>query len=245
MESDKLNHLPSKSREAALGFAEKLQKTFDKNLSSVILFGSASGAEFMEGKSDINILITLEKSCAADLNKIIDIAKEFIKKGLAIPLVFEKGHIASSLDTFPIEFSDMRQRHVLLYGADPLEQAQIETRNLRYQCERELKSIVVNLRRGYLQAGGKKENIRSLLEGSLSSVLAACRGMLYLAGKTPSDSAVTLIDEVEAQFNIKTDTIERVWQLKKAKDGGKTDLEALFDSYVREIADLATAVDKM
>lgn len=243
--SDKLAHLPSKSRDVALGFAKSIETAFASNLISVMLFGSAAGGEFIEGKSDINILIVLQKVGAGELDLIIKAAKAYTKKGLAIPLVFDKNHIATSLDTFPIEFSDMRKRHILLFGTDPLEGAGIETKNLRYQCERELKSIIINLRRGYLQSGGRKDNIQTLLENSLSSVIAACRGMVYLSAKTPSDSIDMLIEEVKSIYNIEPEAIKRVWHLKKGKSNGKTELTSLLDDYNSEIAKLAATVDKM
>jgi predicted nucleotidyltransferase len=243
--SDKLNHLPSKSRDTALGFTKSLEAAFGGNLLSVILYGSATGGEFIEGKSDINILVVLQKVGAAELDMVARAAKDFSKKGLAIPLVFDKNHIATSLDTFPIEFSDMNRRHVLLFGVDPLENCRIETKNLRFQCERELKAIIINLRRGYLQSGGRKEYIQSMLESSLSSVIAACRGLVYLNGKTPSDSVDALISEVKSIYSIETAAITRVWHLKKGKSNGKPELMALYDDYSSEIALLAAAVDKL
>jgi predicted nucleotidyltransferase len=163
---EKLAHLPQKSSDIIIDFAEKLVESLGENLSSIILFGSASGGEYIEDKSDINILIILQNVRVVDLTVIMETGKKFSKKKLAIPFIFESEHIETSLDTFPIEFSDMRKRHILLYGADPLIKAEIEKTNLRYQCEREFKSILVNLRRGFLQTGGKKENIEALLSGS-------------------------------------------------------------------------------
>jgi len=242
---DKLNHLPAKSRDVALGFTKSLEAAFVNNLLSVILYGSAAGGEFIEGKSDINTLIVLNKISITELDSIMKAAKDFTKKGLAIPLIFDTNHIATSLDTFPIEFSDMRQRHILLFGTDPLENAKIETKNLRFQCERELKSIIINLRRGYLQSAGRKENIQSLLVNSHSSVIAACRGLIYLSGKTPSDSIDSLIAEVKSIYNIETEAISRVWHLKKGKSDGKPELTSLLNDYSCEISKLAAAVDKM
>ncbi|MBW1728520.1 MAG: hypothetical protein JRJ62_13290 [Deltaproteobacteria bacterium] len=175
--SEKLSHLPGKSRNAIVDFTGKLAKAFDDKLYSFILFGSAAGKNFIEGKSDINTMIILYDVAMSDLEIIMEAGQKYARKGLAVPLVFEKGHVVSSLDTFPIEFSDMKQRHILLHGEDPLKDAVIERKNLRYQCEREFKSMLVNLRRGFLRTEGKRENIEALLEESLSSVLAACRGI--------------------------------------------------------------------
>jgi predicted nucleotidyltransferase len=242
---EKLAHLPGKSSEVVTWFTDKLAESLNDNLLSVILFGSTAGGEYIEGKSDINTLIVLQNVGMGDLTAISEIVRKYAKKGLAIPLIFGREHIATSLDTFPIEFSDMQARHILLYGDDPFIDVRIEKKNLRYQCERELKSILVNLRRGFVRTGGKRENLEALLAGSLSSVIAACRGMIWLAGETPPDGVEALLLQIKNRYQVETAAIGRVWYLKKGQSGATATLEALLDDYSHEIARLALIVDKM
>lgn len=240
---EKLPHLPEKSRKVAVFFADRIIKAFDQQLYSFLLFGSAAGGGYIEEKSDINTVIVLETVKVSDLEIIMEICRRYTRKRLALPLIFEKDHVASSLDTFPIEFSDMKRRHILLYGVDPLEKAVIEKKNLRYQCERELKSMLVNLRRGFLTTGGRRENIERLLEDSLSSVVSACRGMIWMADKEPHDFIVDLLNDVRDIYNTDTSAIDRVWRLRKGQSGATAMLEALFEDYIVNIASLARVVD--
>lgn len=240
-----LKHLPERSRDIMICFADRIAEAFGERLESMILFGSAAGGDFIEGKSDINTMIVLDKIRAVDLNIIMEAGRKFARKGLGIPLIFEKDHIATSLDTFPIEFSDMKRSHILLHGRDPLMDAVIEGRNLRYQCERELKSMLVNLRRGFLRSDGKRENLENLLEGSLATVLAACRGLLWMAGKTPPDNIDDLLVEVHKLYDSETKALDRVWHLRKGHSGATATLEALFEDYADEIAQLAALVDRL
>lgn len=241
----KIASLPQKSKDVVGQFTKKLIDGLGDNLVSIILFGSAAEGEFIEGKSDINLLIVLLRARAIDLNIIMDVGRKFIGKGLAIPLIFEKDHVSTSLDTFPIEFSDMKRRHIVLFGEDPLEKAVIERKNLRYQCERELKSMLVNLRRGFLQTDGKGGNIQSVLENSLSSLLAACKGLLWLAGKTPPNETAAILSAVKETYNTGTVTMERVWELRQGKSGATATLEMMFDDYTSEIARLIGIVDRL
>ena len=239
----KLNHLPEKSRDILAGFADRIYKAFGDQLYSMMLFGSAAGGGYIEGKSDINTMIILERVRVSDLEIIMEAGQKYTGKGLAVPLIFERGHVVSSLDTFPIEFSDMKQRHLTLYGAEPLADAVIEKKNLRYQCERELKSILVNLRRGFLTTDAQRENIEALLENSLSSVLAACRGMIWMADREPNDFIVDLLNDLREIYNTDTSAIDRVWRLRKGHSGATAMLEALFEDYLANIAELARMVD--
>lgn len=243
--AEKLSRLPGKSKNAVADFTEQLVEAFGDKLYSFILFGSAAGRNFIAGKSDINTLIILEEMSVSDLEVIMEIWQKYGKKGLAAPLLFERGHVATSLDTFPIEFSDMKERHILLHGSDPLETAKIEDRNLRYQCEREFKSLVVNLRRGYLRTEGKREKIEALLDNSLASALAACRGMIWMADKTPPDDISDLLLLIRETYNTDTSAIDRVWRLHRGQSGATALLEALFEDYKNNLTDLAAVADRL
>ncbi len=242
---EKLSHLPGKSRNMIIGFTEDLIKAFEGRLYSFILFGSAAGKNFIAGKSDINTMIILDEVTMTDLEVIMEIGQRYAKKGLAVPLIFEKGHVVTSLDTFPIEFSDMKQRHILLHGADPLENAVIERKNLRYQCEREFKSMVVNLRRGFLRTEGKREKIEGLLDESLASVLAACRGMIWMADKIPPDDISDLLQMIIEIYKTDTSAIDRIWRLHQGQSGATALLEALFEDYKNNLTDLAAVADRL
>ncbi len=241
---EKLKNLPEKARKVIIDFTDQVEKSFNSNLYSVFLFGSASGPNYIDGKSDINITIILENIKIPELNILMELGKKYANKGLAIPLIFQKEHVVTSLDTFPIEFSDMKEHHIMLYGEDPFVSANIEKRNLRYQCERELKSLLVNLRRGFLRTGGKRENIEKLLEDSLSSVLAACRGMVWMSGQSPMHDVGDLLVEVNKIYNSDTTAIDRVWRLRKGQSGATAMLEGLFDDYISNVAMLAAIADK-
>jgi hypothetical protein len=249
---DKLNHLPEKTRGLVAKFGQYLIEAFGSNLYSLIVFGSAArssrrnGDTFKEGASDINIAIILENVTTKELNVILEIGRKFKSSGLAIPLVFKRGHIVSSLDTFPLEFSDMKQHHILLFGADPLEDAQIETKNLRHQCEVEFKGQLVQLRRGYLASGEDQEALTALISASVTSVIAACRGMVLIAGKNPPNNKTDLLEMVQDSYDVDIAPIEDSLKIKHGEHGGATAaLEALFDSYMATVEKLANVVDKL
>lgn len=250
---EKITHLPDKSKNAVKQFGLALVEAFGTNLYSLILFGSAARSsreeikdDFKEGASDINTAIVLETVGTHELNIISNIGRKFKKSGLAIPLVFKHGHIATSLDTFPLEFSDMKQTHIVLHGADPLAEATIENKNLRYQCEAQLKGQLVQLRRGYLASGENVEALTQLISASVTSILAACRGMALLAGKTPPDAKPDLLKLIQKHYDIDLSPISEAWQLKRGDITHSTaTMEMLMDKYLAAIEELAEVVDKL
>jgi hypothetical protein len=249
---DKLLHLPEKTKQTIVKFARSLIDDLGENLYSLILFGSAArsskrqGDDFKEGASDVNIAIILENVTRHELNVILEIGRKFKGRGLAIPLVFKRGHIISSLDTFPLEFSDMKHNHILLHGADPLDDALIETKNLRHQCEVEFKGQLVQLRRAYLASGEEQEALTALISTSVTSILAACRGMVLIAGMTPPDNKSDLLKLVHDNYDVDTSPIDEAWRIKHGEAGGATAaLEVLFDNYLASIEKLADVVDRL
>lgn len=247
---DKLRHLPPKTQALLIKFSDLLIENLGENLYSLMLFGSAAraskrnGDDFKEGASDINTVITLEKVTTRELNVILEIGSKFKGQGLAIPLIFKRGHILSSLDTFPLEFSDMKYNHITLHGADPLEDAEIETRNLRHQCEVEFKGQLVQLRRGYLASAENQEILTELISTSVTSIMAACRGMALMAGKTPPDNKSDLLKLVHDDYDVDTLPIDEALRMKHGETGGATAaLEILFDKYLTTIEKLADVVD--
>jgi hypothetical protein len=250
---EKLQSLPEKSRKAIADFTIELAEAFGDSLKALILYGSAARTaagghpdDFKEGSSNINLAIVLAKVTTVDLNIILNVGRNYKKANLALPLVFRADHIPTSLDTFPLEFSDMQQHHVCLHGKDPLEKVVIEKGNLRYQCEFQFKGTLVNLRRGYLAAGENKENLSDLLAGSVSSIITTCRGLVRIKDQEPPDSIVELLNDVKDDYGVDITPIERVWQLKRGEAQESTaTLQMLFDSYMITIEKLASLVDGM
>jgi len=61
-------------------FLEILKDIFRENLVSVSLYGSAAGGNFVEGVSDLNVLILLEKPDPEQIEKLGIKAHKIIKK---------------------------------------------------------------------------------------------------------------------------------------------------------------------
>jgi len=61
-----------------------------------------------------------------------------------------KADIDSSLDTFPIEFLNIKRNYTVVFGEDILEGLAFEKEFIRMQCERELKGKLLLLRAEYV-----------------------------------------------------------------------------------------------
>ena len=92
-------------------YAQKLKEALASSLRSVILFGSAASGEHVEGKSDYNLLVIVEKWGILELNQVTKVTQEWIKECNPPPLLFTPERLQASADCFPIEMLDMKQSY--------------------------------------------------------------------------------------------------------------------------------------
>jgi predicted nucleotidyltransferase len=232
-----------KTKKIIDNFLNGLKDVYADTLVSVILYGSAVSGEFVESHSNINLLVVLKDTGLDTLSRASKLVSRF---STINPLFLTQGHIDSSTDIFPIEFLDMRDNHLVLYGKDLLADVNIDTRNLKFACEQELKIKLISLKHLYLKIGKNSTGLRSLLFKSFTSVLHVLRSALRLKAKTPSGRSQDVLKELSAEFHIDAEVWEKILAAKSKKIKlSKKDVEGLFVSFVGDLEKIVEAVDKL
>jgi hypothetical protein len=181
-------------REVAAEFTQRLAATYGEELVAVLLYGSAARGDYRPGISDLNLLVLLRGADALTLHRGSALAREWAESGNPPPLIMSESEWRSSADVFPIEYSDMREHHRVLYGADPFPGVEIGWPELRLQCEHELRSKKIRLREHYLLLADDPAQLGDLLKQSLPTFLTLFRAALRLAGhpvRAESEGVVT------------------------------------------------------
>jgi predicted nucleotidyltransferase len=228
------------------GFTREIRDLYEDDLLAVILYGSAVGPEFIPGVSDLNLLVLLKEVGPNQLAKAAKFMPRWRKSRLS-PLFLDPEYLESSVDVFPIEFLEMKERHRLLWGEDLLAGLEVPRENLRLQCEQELKGKWLQLRQGYLEAGGDARELRRLLIASLSPFAVVLSALLRLKGfAVPPKEFLEVLAQVEAAFGLELDSFRRVYQLKQGyASPGRGEVLALFVRYLEEVHRLAQAADQL
>jgi predicted nucleotidyltransferase len=162
--------------------AEELAGVLAGDLVSILLYGSAARDDFHEESSDLNVLVLLRSVDEAHLRACSDLARAWVDEGNSPPMFLGEDELARSLDIFPIEYSEIRDAHRVLFGSDPFATLQIQREHLRLQCERELKIALIQLRERYLLAADDAGRIGELLRRSISTFLVHMRTLLRIEG---------------------------------------------------------------
>jgi hypothetical protein len=147
---------------------------------SVVLHGSALGPEFRPRFSDYNFVVLAEPIDIPLLQRLAARAGKWRRKKIAAPLLLTPQTVKTSLDSYPLEFLSMQARYRVLEGEDFLQGLTFAKEHVRLQCEREVKSKLLLLRRIFLESEGAPKRLQHLVARSLPSLVVIFRGMLYL-----------------------------------------------------------------
>ena len=238
-----LEKLNSHVKKVLVPFSQVMIALHANNLKSISLYGSAVGEDFIPKKSNINLLLVMERIDPPDLKMSLKLINQARKKGI-VPLLLTVEHVKSSTDTFPVEFLEMKDNYVLIYGKDILGELEVNSRNVRHQCEQQLKGGLIRLYQVYLEAGMKKKRIRSLLINSLTSFIPIFRSILRLKGKALPVKKRDIISDLEKEFTVNGGIFLKVLEMKEGKKV-EGNLEKLFGDYMEEVEKLCIICDKM
>lgn len=226
-------------------FTQRLKDIYQENLVSLILYGSAASGEFIENHSNLNLLVVLKDIAPEELKKASCLINKYRFKTIS-PLFLTEKYIQSSLDIFPIEFLDMQENYLVVQGLDVLKGINVDTRNLRFQCEQELKSKLINLRQLYIRINKDKPALRNLLFKSITSVLHILRNVLRLKGKKPAYNKEDIVKELAAEFSIDASVWAKILSAKNKRIKiGNRDTEDLFVAFVKDLEKIVEIVNKL
>jgi hypothetical protein len=227
-------------------FVEELQEIYADQLVSVTLYGSALSGEFSQTHSNINLLLVLKTADLPTLEKSRKLVRQFFPRRIE-PLFVSQQMIASSLDVFPIEFLDMQDNHQCLYGLDVLRDIKIDLKNLRFQCEQELRSKAILIKQQYLKINPKDRSaLATFLFKNFTSVVHILRNALRLKGREPSYRKDDVLKEISDVFSAGNIVFLKVWEAKKNSSKVRAqDLAALLTDFVVELDNIIEKVDKL
>jgi hypothetical protein len=162
------------------------------------------------------------------------------------PLFLSKEYIFSSTDVFPVEFLDMQENYDVLYGEDILKEIHVDLKNLRFQCEQELKGKLLNLKQLYIRLCDQPANLKEPLFKSFTSILHILRNVLRLKGIQPAYQKEALLKELAQHFKIDLRSWEKILEakLKKIKIG-TTEIAVLFSLLVDNLEKISKDVDAL
>ena len=238
--------IPNRPEEIFDEFKGEYVSLFGDDLLAIILYGSGARGEYIPKKSDINFLIVLTDDGMERLGDATGLVAKWEKRSVPVPLFLTLHYIESSLDTFPLEFFDMRSAYQVTYGEDILRDLTIKKEDLRLQCERELKAKLLLLRESFLRTHGEAHPLRELVTHSLSAFTSIFKALLYLKGEEVPGMYGAIIKGTAEAFGVDKELFETLSHIKKGEaKPGRDEMKKILLKYVSEIKKLSRLVDAM
>ncbi len=188
-----------------------LQKELGDNLHSCCLYGSAVRGNFIEGVSDLNLLIVLKDSNSA--------AHEAIARALGSdtkidPFVLGLPGFPRSVRAFAAKFASIRNHYLVLHGEDPLANITIDPALEKFLCEQALRNLRLRLAFAFITRA-RRQSYRSFVFHSITPLFLRLSEVARLDGHaTPNDFA-SRIGLFEKVFGIDGAVLRDLLQLKE------------------------------
>jgi len=213
---------------------------------SAYLTGSVLTQSFDPKHSRINLLVvarSLELEVLERLHQAIPPSK---KAPHFDPLFLSRIQIEKSLDSFPIEWVEIQERHLRIEGDDVFEGLVVPQTYLRLQCEHELRGKFIQLRQAYVLSSRGAEELTRLLQSNASSFATLFRTLLRLRGETPPADNAKVIERLADLFKLDAQGLLGAHLVRYSARPYKTDeLIPLYGKFLGELDRLVIAIDQL
>jgi len=225
-------------------FSDELMQKAGNNLVSLIVYGSLASGEHYK-KSDYNTLVVLNEIGLNELTAISGVIKKWAQSGNPIPMIFTEETIKMSMDVFPLEFLDIKENHIIIYGKDIFKKLRINTKNLRLEVERELKGAFLRLVRAYLMTEGKAKDLRELMLNSISGIIALLKGVLRVYKIKPPLKKYEIINAMPQSMKLNKTVFFDILKLKEeVQIFNDKEIHSIFSEYIENIEKVINRIDK-
>ncbi|MBI2187210.1 MAG: hypothetical protein HYU37_08835 [Acidobacteria bacterium] len=227
-------------RPAAAALVADLTHVFAHRLRSVVAYGAR-----IEGDEDapLTSLALVETLTLSDLDACARLSAHWERQRISTPLILPEHEFRRSLDAFPLEYGEIVRAHDLVFGHDPFEGAAIAPEDLRRACETQIKSHLLHLREGYVEAGGRPQAVAALVATSAPAFAALLRNVARLGGSATVDRTAATLEGARAA-GLADGIVSDVLALERRPAIPTTDPARLFPEYLAAVEQLARVVDR-
>lgn len=215
---------------------DDVRRVFGTRLIAVLAYGRLK-------QRPVPSLVLVESLSLDDLDACAARAKEWHRAGAAAPLLLTRDELGRSVDAFPIEYAEMRETAVVIFGSDPFLLAEeIGYEDLRRACEVQVRSHLLHLREEYLECGGRPREVAALVVDSAPGFAVLLRHLARLEGVAPTNSA-ELTAFVGARTHLDVRVFDDVLALANPDQASTVDPARIFPQYLEAVTSLARLVD--
>ena len=231
---------------ASRRWLEPVRAALDRDFLAAYLTGSVLTQGFDPVRSEVNTLVVSRLLTPDKLDALAKALPDKKRKPHFAPLFMTDRQIEKSLDSFPIEWTEIQEQHLLLEGHDVLGNLQVPRTYLRLQCEHELRAKLILLRQSYVLSAARPDRLEDVLRGSASGFAALFRTLLRLAGESPPADSAQVIERVADLHRLNAEGLLGAYLVRSsARRHRGHELVPIYRKFMGEIERLVSAIDDM
>jgi predicted nucleotidyltransferase len=220
----------------------KLKNAAGAQIASVVLYGSSAREDFRPEFSDLNVLVLLKDSHAPTLKALAPALRWWGEQGEPAPVLLDADELSRAADVFAIELIDMKERNRVLEGEDLLAAIEVPRNMHRTQVERELRTALIKLRRGYVQAKND-DAVSKLMTESISTFATLFRHVLIIFGHPAPMDKRAAVEGIAAALSTDLAALLKVLDIRD-KRSPVQDCSDLFAEYLAAVTRVTDEVDR-
>jgi len=190
--------LPNHVREVLDAVVASAKHAFGESLRSVVLFGSAAEGR-MRATSDVNLMFVLSSFDEARANEFREPFRFADAAIRANAMFILEDELQQAAVDFAQKFADMKQRHVVLHGDDPLPRLDIPRQALVRRLHQVLLNLTLRLRDMYVTRSLREEQCAITLAESAAPLRTSAAAILELEGK-PAASPKAALQQIVSEL---------------------------------------------
>ena len=241
-----IDGLSNETQKLLQTYVKEVKAAFGDQLEGLLLYGSAVRGEFLQGRSNLNILLLVSSYDSAVLKHYSLLHRRWSKEQIVVPLFLTEEELRMSAAVFPLEFLEIQEQHRVLDGRDPFIGFHVKTDRLKEAVVQGLTSLIVRLRQRYVEGGGGNDATTILLTLSIPSTIPLLRGVQRLLGRPPLSHSEVVISDVGEQLKLDLQGLLDVWLLKRGQiSPGPHEMSRLFDRYLQTAVLVTREVEQL
>jgi hypothetical protein len=199
-----------------------LRERLGANLYSCCIYGSAVRGNWIEGISDLNLLIVLNESAPAAHEGIAEILRQHANVD---PFILGRSGLERSARAFASKFANIRRQYTVLDGADPFAELRFDPALERFLCEQAIRNLRLRLVYAFVTRSPRKPYERFLVAHVTALFVQLSQLVRLNGGEVPRDFEAR-IAVFEAQFKIDGSAMRELLLLKRQpRTFGEADAE--------------------
>lgn len=224
-------------------FIEELKDILKDKLEMVFVYGSKASIPAYDIKEGADLMVVVQDLTAEELKKCIKPVYKWTRKN-SVPVFMSMSEWFSSADVYPMEYADIKENHHILYGSDLVSAIEVKNEDLRLQCEREAKNMLMRFRKEYLLHAGNKRVLEEMLVASFKTSVAVLKTVLRLKNLPIGKNTVQIIELAGKCGAIDAEFFQELLLLKEKKKKF-SDLDASARKFIDEADKLLKYTDKL